>query len=284
MTRTATLLMLTSLCTTFVLVSCSESQTGPARDTPEWFWVAAEETYASGNYEKAADHLENAADSENPWQERSAIRRLVLLDGLARGYAELAEAYEDGGKNVAQLQNSIQQYQRDARRHTINLVESLGTIRKMIGKAESIQLDFPLATGSAAESSSLSIVLDGIVPTDSQFAKAESQTVERGIILATTAAIGAGDDATKTRTAFETRPVEVAANVFFLYVATSLLDRSEVFDRDHLNEPDKRDFMLARAGDFSAPALEGEDEELKKQAEELLEKIEEAKKPPKRRR
>ena len=283
MTRTATLLMLTSLCTTFVLVSCSESQTGPARDTPEWFWVAAEETYASGNYEKAADHLENAADSENPWQERSAIRRLVLLDGLARGYAELAEAYEDDGKNVAQLQNSIQQYQRDARRHTINLVESLGTIRKMIGKAQSIQLDFPLATGSSAESSSLSIVLDGMVPTDSQFAKAESQTVERGIILATTAAIGAGDDAAKTRTAFETHPVEVAANVFFLYVATSLLDRSEVFDRDHLNEPDKRDFMLARAGIFSVPALEGEDEELKKQAEELLEKIEEAKKPPKRR-
>jgi len=287
MNRTAVLLILSSLCTAFLLVSCSETQSGPARGTPEWFWVAANETYAAGDYEKTADHLENAADSENPWQERAAIWRFVLLDGLARGYMELADGYQDGAKknerNAPKLQNSIQQYQRDARRHTINLAESLGTARRMMGKAQSIQLDFPLATGSAGESSALGRVLDGIVPNESQAFDAESQTGERGIILATTAAIGAGDDAAKTRTTFETRPVEVAANIFFLCVATSLLDRSEVFDRDHLNEPDKRDFMLKSAGDFSKPALEGEDEDLKKQAEELQEKIEEAKKPQKRR-
>ncbi len=287
MNRTAVLLILSSLCTAFLLVSCSESQSGPARGTPEWFWVAANETYAARNYEKAADHLENAADSENPWQERAAIWRIVLLDGLARGYMELAEAYQDGAKknqgNAPKLQNSIQQYQRDARRHTIDLVESLGTARKMIGKAQSIQLDFPLATGSAAESPTLGIVLGGTAPNEYQAIDAETQTVERGIILATTAAIGAGDDAAKTRTTFETPPVEVAPNIFFLCVATSLLDRSEVFDRDHLNEPDKRDVMLKFAGDFNKPALEGEDEDLKKQAEELQEKIEEAKKPQKRR-
>ncbi len=287
MTRTAVLLILSSLCTALLLVSCSESQRGPAIGTPEWFWVAANETYATGNYEKAADHLENAADSENPWQERAAIWRVVLLDGLARGYMELAEAYQDGARknqgNAPKLQNSIQQYQRDARRHTIDLVESLGTARKMMGTAQSIQLDFPLATGSAAESPTLGIVRGGTAPNEYQAIDAETQTVERGIILATTAAIGAGDDAAKTRTTFETPPVEVAPNIFFLCVATSLLDRSEVFDRDHLNEPDKRDVMLQFAGDFSKPALEGEDEDLKKQAEELQEKIEEAKKPPKRR-
>ena len=287
MNRTAVLLILGSLCAIFVLVSCSQPQTGPAKDTPEWFWVAANETHAAGDYEKAADHLENAADSENPWQERAAIWRFVLLDGLARGYMELAEAYQDGAKkneaNAPKLQNSIQQYQRDARRHTINLAESLGTARKMIGKAQSIQLDFPLATGSAGDSAALRIVLSGIVPNEFQAADAETQTVERGIILATAAAIGAGDESAKARTAFETRPVEVVANVFFLGVATSLLDRSVVFDRDHLNEPDKRDIMLKFAGDFNKPALEGEDEDLNKQAEELQEKIEEAKKPPKRR-
>ena len=285
MSTRAVLLMTASLCAAFVLVSCSESQTGPAIGTPEWSWVAAEENHAAGDYEKAADHLENAADSENPWQERAAIWRLVLLDGLARGYMELAEAYQDGAKmnpaNAPKLQNSIQQYQRDARRHTISLAESLGTIRKMIGKAQSIQLDFPLADGSIAESSALAKVLDGAVPTESQAITAESETVERGIILATAAAIGAGDDAAKARTVFETPPVQVEASAFFLHVATSLLDRSEVFDRDHLSEPDKRGFMLNFSGDFSKPALEGEDEDLKKQAEELREKIEEAKKPPK---
>ena len=287
MTRTAVLLILSSLCAAFLLVSCSESQRGPAIGTPEWFWVAANDTHAAGNYEKAADHLENAADSENPWQERAAIWRFVLLDGLARGYMELAEAYQDGARknqgNAPKLQNSIQQYQRDARRHTIDLVESLGTARKMMGTAQSIQLDFPLATGSAAESPTLGIVLGGTAPNEYQAIDAETQTVERGIILATTAAIGAGDDAAKTRTTFETPPVEVAPNIFFLCLATSLLDRSEVFDRDHLNEPDKRDVMLKFAGDFNKPALEGEDEDLKKQAEELQEKIEEAKKPRKRR-
>ena len=94
MNRTAVLLILGSLCTAFLLVSCSQTQTGPAKGTPEWFWVAANETHAAGNYERAADHLENAADSENPWQERASIWRFVLLDGLPRGYMELAEAYQ----------------------------------------------------------------------------------------------------------------------------------------------------------------------------------------------
>ena len=285
---TTALLILSSLCATFLLISCSEPETGPAIGTPEWFWVAANETNAGGDYEKTADHLENAADSEHPWQERAAIWRFVLLDGLARGYSELADGYMDGvqknNRNASALQNSIQQYQRDARRHTINLVESLGTARKMMGKAESIQFDFPLAVGSAAESPALGRVLGGNVPNESQAADAETQTVERGIILAAAAAIGAGDDSAKTRKLFETPPVEVAANIFFLNVATALLDRSEVFDREHLNEPDKRAVMLKLSGDFSVPALEGEDEELKKQAEELQEKLTEAKKPVRVRR
>ena len=288
MNRTTVLLILGSLCTAFLFISCSEPERGPTVGSPEWFWLAANESYAGGDYEKTADHLENAADSENPWEARAAIWRFVLLDGLARGYMELADGYQDGVKinqrNASALQNSIQQYQRDARRHTINLVESLGTVRKMIGKAESIQLDFTVPGGSAADSPALGMVLDGNVPKESQAIDAENQTVERGIILATTAAIGAGEDAAKTRKTFETPPVEVAANIFFLNVAASLLDRSEVFDRKHLNEPDKRDVMLKLSGDFSMPASEGEDEDLKKQAEELQEKIAEAQKPVKRRR
>ena len=59
--------------------------------------------------------------------------------------------------------------------------------------------------------------------------------------------------------------MEIPRPVFFLNLGRSLFERSGLFDRAHLNEIPKREFMLNRAIGFIAPALESEDEGLKKE-------------------
>ena len=259
-------------------------ETGPAVGSPEWLWDAAAANNGKGDFEKTQEHLGKVVGSENPWQDRARVWRFVLLNGLAAGYAELGSAYADGAKTneavAAEFMSSVQQYRRDARRHTIALAEGLGDWRKQVGSARTFSLDFPLPAGSGNQSPLLASVSEGVALNPSKAGTAQSQTVQRSILLAAAAVAGMGDDIAKARNAIQATPIEVPAAPFFLAVAQVVVDRSEIFDRDHLMEPAKEVFMLDMAAAFAAPAAQGEDDDLKGQAEELLEAIEDAKKPP----
>ena len=268
-----------------VIIGCSGGgETGPAVGSPEWLWDAAVENNGTGDFEKTQEHLGKVMASENAWRDRARVWRFVLLNGLAAGYAELGEAYANGAKKneavAAEFMNSVQQNRRDARRYTIALVEGLGAWRKQVGSVNTLSIDFPLPAGSGNQSPILASVSEGVVLNNTQAGSAESQTLQRSILLSAAAAAGMGDDIAKARNAFQATPIEVEATPFFLAVAQAVVDRSKFFDRDHLMEPAKEVFMLDMSAAFAAPAAEGEDDELKGQAEELLEAIEDAKKPP----
>ncbi len=271
------------------IIGCSGGgEAGPAVGSPEWLWDAAAANNGIGDFEKTEEHLGKLVGSENPWQDRARVWRFVLLNGLAAGYAELGDAYGDGAKvnegRAAQFTSSQQQYRRDARRHTIALVEGLGAWRKQIGSASTISIDFPLPAGIGNQSPVLASVSEGVSPNERQAGSVMSETLQRSILLSAASVAGAGEEIAKARSAFENTPIEVAAAPFFLAVAQALVDRSEIFGRDNLMEPDKEIFLLDMAAAFAAPAAEGEDEELKEQAEQLLKEIDDSKIPPKRRR
>ena len=256
-------------------------ETGPAVGSPEWLWNAAVVNSGTGDLEKTREHLGKIIASENPWRDRARVWHFVLLNGLAAGYTELGEGYAQGAKKneagAADMMNFVQQYRRDARRHTIALVESLGAWRKQIGTAATFSLDFPLPAGSGNESPILTSVSEGIPLNETQAGSAQSQTLERALLLSASAVGGMDEDIEKTRDAFQTTPIEVNAVPFFLAVAQAVVDRSEIFDRAHLMEPAKEVFLLDMAAAFAGPAAEGEDEELKEQAEQLLKEIEDSK-------
>ena len=269
----------------FTIIACGGGgEAGPAVGSPEWLWDAAAANNVKGDFEKTQEHLGKVVGSQNPWQDRARVWRFVLLNGLAAGYAELGEAYAKGAKEDAaggaEFMNSVQQYRRDARRHTIALAEGLGDWRKQVGSVNTLSIDFPLPAGSGNQSPILASISEGVAPNNSQAESAQSQTVQRSILLSAAAAAGMGDDIAKARNAFQATPIEVEATPFFLAVAQAVVYRSKLFGRDHLMEPAKEVFMLDMAAAFAAPAAQGEDDELKGQAEELLEAIEDAKKPP----
>ena len=271
-------LVLAVLPAALALAGCGESgPAGPAVDTPEWLWLAAVDNYAAGDFEKTQDQLGDIVKSDNPWRTRAAVWRVTMLAGMARASGELADAYESGAKKnqarAASFQNPIQQYRRDARRHTIALAETVGTLKKSLGDAETVPLEFSLPPGTPSPSPDLGRVSDGTILREGPTAKAKMDTIRRGLLLETAKAVNAGDNVAKARSLFEASPVEIPRTVFFLALGRSLFERSELFDRFHLNEAPKREFMLNRAISFITPALESDDESLQKEAEELQKEI-----------
>ena len=268
-------LVLAVLPAALALAGCGES--GPAVDTPEWLWLAAVDNYAAGDFEKTQDQLGDIVKSDNPWRTRAAVWRVTMLAGMARASGELADAYESGAKKnqarAASFQNPIQQYRRDARRHTIALAETVGTLKKSLGDAETVPLEFSLPPGTPSPSPDLGRVSDGTILREGPTAKAKMGTIRRGLLLEMAKTVNAGDNVAKARSLFEAPPVEIPRTVFFLALGRSLFERSELFDRFHLNEAPKREFMLNRAIAFITPALESDDEGLKKEAEELQKEI-----------
>ena len=111
-----------------------------------------------------------------------------------------------------------------------------------------------------------------------QQADATEQEVKRGVLLQVALLSGAGEDVSAARTKFGAGPVEVPRQVFMNALGRTMWIVSEIFDRAHLNQPDIEKIFVTHATKSVEPALESDNEELKKQAEELKEDIEEKQK------
>lgn len=261
------------------LLACSGSETaGPRVGTPEWYWAAAQETFAAADYIKTQEHLEQVVKSDLEVKQQAAVWRTLILAGLARGYMELGDAYADTAEKnprmTTQVQNPIQEYRRVARRHAIELTESMSTLRKLIAGSEQVSFDFAFPAGSHSVSAVLTQLKAGQSPPPNQLLDAEKETLKRGILLEASEMVGAGDDVNRARTLFDARPVTVASADFLWALGDSTYTLSSLFEQKRLNEPQVRKVMLQTALDCIGPALEAQDKKRKEQAEKLKKEIE----------
>src|SRR5580698_8657288 len=65
--RTAVLALLSA---NLILFSCSSSD-APQPGTPAFYWTAAKESYATGDYQKTIEHLGNILSSQNDYVPRA---------------------------------------------------------------------------------------------------------------------------------------------------------------------------------------------------------------------
>src|ERR1700722_11803677 len=87
--------VLALLSANLILFSCS-SNDAPQPGTPAFYWSAAKETYAAGDYQKTVEHLGNILSTQNDYVARAQPWMLVLTSGMAQGYMDLASAYDAG--------------------------------------------------------------------------------------------------------------------------------------------------------------------------------------------
>jgi len=244
--------------------------------TPEWYWNAANEVFTTGDLAKTQEHLEKVVLSDNPFKARATVWHLIMSGGMALGYRDLAEAYDEGGNATKSGAGDFRRRAGDALRYSkqycISEAQELEQLLKETGTNE-YALEFAFPAGNPTEDPAIGRIRKGLTLPEEERVKAERMTIKRGVLLETARTVGAGDDTAKTAALFEKKPVKVARPVFLYGLAEGLLEQSRIFDRKKLNEPDKKKILLQMASDCLKPASETGDADLKKKAKSLQEKI-----------
>jgi hypothetical protein len=234
---------------TVLLSSCGESgPKPPAKGTPAFYWAAAGETFKAGDYMKTNDHLEKLATGE--YAARAVPWRLVLIDGLAHGYADLADKFEMGGRanktNPAPFRRQVSLYRNRASQLALVYGDALQKFEKSNPSGE-VGLDFAFPAGAAKPVVALNKVIEGIAFAEADLPSMEKQSLERAVVLAVSRAVGAGDDSAKAREAFASGAAKAPVEVFLRAMAEGALNRAEVFTPLKADQPDRFKFFCEQA-------------------------------------
>jgi hypothetical protein len=246
--RSTTVLALLSA--NLILFSCSSGSDAPQPGTPAFYWSAAKETYAAGDYQKTIENLGNILSSQNDYVARAQPWMLILTSGMAHGYMDLADAFEAGGHaNQAQstaFHRLVNEYRGSANRLSLQFAETFGNFQS---KDDYVTLAFPFPTGSPTEVALLTRVSNGAMPLATDVETAQKHTIERDVLLATCRAAGAEGDPAKAQDLLKSGAAKVSRATFVQAMATALYEQSQLYSHNKMDDPDKMKIFCSRAQD-----------------------------------
>jgi len=230
------------------ITSCS----GPATSSSvraDFYWSAARETYALGDYTKTADHLEQLIGDDNPYTARAIPWYLAVTGGMANGYRELADQYAAGARRnkseTAAFRAKAAAYRTMANQWAMRLAQNADKLKDIpLGP---LPLDFALPKGSAGEPELLSPIANGRELDAADAETAEVVTLQHAVLMAVCAAAGAPQDVAKAEEVLGRVPTEVTRATFGKALAGMLEDASRLYGRNQLDEPQKLAALRERA-------------------------------------
>lgn len=256
-----------------ILFSCSGTS-APEPGTPAFYWAAAKETYNAGDYQKTVEHLGNILSTQNDFVARAQPWMLVLTSGMAHGYMDLADAFDAGSHathaQVASFHRQVNTYRGNANTLALQFADNFA---KFQGKDEYVTLAFPYPTGSPTEVVLLTKVSSGTLLPDAEIDTAQKRAVERAVLLETCRAAGAKDDPAKALDMLKTGDAKVPRATFIQAMAAALFEKSQLYARNKMDDPDKMKIFCTRAQEAlkQVPASK-ESEDLDKKIQAALKK------------
>ena len=188
---------------------------------PAYFWAAAQESYAAGDYLKTLDHLDGILDSDSEYTARAVPWSLLLSSGLANGYADLADHYQAGGKKNKEAPGNffkfVGSYRSQAGRLTLRFADNFAKYGNLKGDSVTMAFNFP--PGATEPVGQLETVAAGNLLPASVADQAETRALQRGIILAMARALGSPDDVAKAQEALKANQGKIAHNMYMIAMA-----------------------------------------------------------------
>jgi hypothetical protein len=231
-----------------VLTSCSGPVAGNMR-TPGFYWSAARETYAAGDFVKTTDHLDHLISGPNDYTSRAIPWSLVLTSGMAEGYMELADNYAVGAhSNKSQAPAFLHKamvYRTSASRLALQFAQDLERMDQV--PAGAILLDFTLPIGTAAAPPHFAQIAKGAELAQSDEETALALAIQRNVMLAACLAAGAPNDAAKAEAILRNGSASIPRATFAKALAKMLDDESSLYTRNKLDDPGKLALFHQRA-------------------------------------
>ena len=231
------------------MTACSTSTSTAATSThADFYWSAAKETYALGDYAKTADHLERLID-DGAYSTRALPWYLVLTSGMASGYIELADQYTAGARHnkgsAAAFHAKAAAYRTIASQWAMRFAQNSDKLRDV--PLGSMTIGFALPKGSAAEPEQLAQIASGIELRATDAEMAETRTLQHSVLMAVCQAVGAPQDVAKAEEILARVPAMESRSTFGNAIGEMLDAESYLYSRNKLDEPAKLAALHERA-------------------------------------
>jgi hypothetical protein len=173
-----------------------------------------------------------------------------LSAGLISGYTDLADAYEKGARanrqNPTPFRRQVSQYRTLAGKASLHYVDVWDKNAARLTEAN-VALAYSVPKGNSAPAGFIGKVGSGIVLLPAEMESAQTQAVERGVLLAACKFAGAPNDTAKAAQVLRDGNGQIAKGAFLLTVSGMLYDQSQLYTNDRLDDPQKMNLFSQRA-------------------------------------
>lgn len=223
--------------------SCgSKGPKAPQPGSAAFIWAVAGDAYKAGDYLKANESLDQLVRGKSEFVARAAPLKLLVGLGLAKGYMELADKFDVGGKanrsDPYVYRKQVSTFRTQARNIAMQTVEAAHSQLAAM-KDASVTLAFPFPSGSVEEVVALKKLATGMQLQQAEVEKVTQEMLQRGVVLMVCRAAGAPKDVEKARAAFKPEDTPLPRDQVLLAISGALSEVSELFDSKKLDEPDK---------------------------------------------
>lgn len=210
--------------------------------SPAFFWAVANESYRTGDLLKADATLVELSAGNHEFAARAQIWQMVVSAGVSRGLWELADAYQSGSEvTPAGFRAEASRLRSMAANSSLEFTQAVRNACEV--QDEPVKLAFGFPPGLAERPPALAQIAAGLWLADAGRETLERAMLERGVILAGSAAVGKPDEPIAAMQAFLAKPVAVPRHTFFYQMANLLFEQSGLFDASHINRPDRQAVM-----------------------------------------
>ncbi len=244
--RVLTISLLAAACG---MTACSKPAPSASAQRASYYWSAARETYANGDYAKTADHLEHLLDAPNQYTALAVPWYLVLTSGMANGYMELADQYAAGAHvnkaKAAAFRTKAADYRTIASQWAMRFAQNSEKLKDIpLGP---LPIAFPLPKGGAAQPPQLKQIAGGMELSPEDAEAAEILTVQQAVLMAVCRGVGAPQNLAKAEEILAGDRAEVPRATFGNAVADALEAESALYARNRMDEPQKLAALRSRA-------------------------------------
>ncbi len=262
----------------FVFLSCATGPSGPAEGTPGWYWQNALTTWEAGDYQKTSDNLEELIEPGSEFADRAQPWRLILTAGMAKGYMDVAEAFENGARANQAASSEFRMHRNNYRtlvnRQVAAFWETLVAYKKS-NPAGEIPLAFSYPQGSAVPVAALARVGEGIKLSEAELPSVERQAIQRAVLMTTCRFAGAEEDTAKTQQIFSAGEVKVPKETFDFALAKTLNEIAWFYSAYEMDQPDRLKMLNEQALEIAKGLPENDDtKELIRQIESHIKEAE----------
>jgi hypothetical protein len=230
-----------------LLSSCSGTVAVKA-GSPDYYWVAARQAYAAGDYQGTVEQLDHLVDNPNEYTARAIPWSLVLTSGMASGYVELADSYARGALATPANSSSFRRKASEYRNLANPLVLQAVRLAEKLDQLPpgSITLTFGRPRGNLATSPVLYKIAAGLRVTDAEAETAPANAVESNVLASACLAVGAPNDSAKASDILS-HASTITPRAAFAGAMAEMLDKTAtLYDRRGLDLPDKLAMVQGR--------------------------------------